>query len=292
MFLKVVVVSSCEDPVIAYIVTPWYTGPPTLVIYLCIVARYLCSKFIHLGLWSPCLDRAAVPRLGLINQDKCSGCYLKCLWPLQTVGEQSWSELTRLLTSEHNDMSFNRSLKYIDIRLIDRGFLYRSSLELEFSAIACYISTGAGSRNAGVEGSSDAVIGDGEENKDDSSTSSAPAKTSHYSSNYPLPVILVSRSAFKAFQTDFYGYPKHLLLPTTPQTRWTGHGRPHLVTSNPANQSLYYRKWTEPKPSNLVGTQCSSVNSRMVINMRSASGIVISPDIPGKHHYVLPSIQH
>lgn len=167
-------------------------------------------------------------------------------------------------------------MKYIDIRLIDRGFLYRSSLELEFSAIACYISTGAGPRHTGVE---EAPVGDSEDNKDDSSTSSA--KTSHYSSNYPLPVILVSRSAFKAFQTDFYGYPKHLLLPTSPQTRWIGHGRPHLVTSNPANQSLYYRKWTEPKPSNTVGTQCSSVNSRTVINLRSASGIVISPDIPG-----------
>lgn len=189
-----------------------------------------------------------------------------------------------------NDVSFDRSLKYIDIRLIDRGFLYRSSLELEFSAIACYISTGAGPRNTGVEGS-DAPIAEGEDNKDDSSTSSAQAKTSHYSSNYPLPVILVSRSAFKAFQTDFYGYPKHLLLPTTPQTRWIGHGRPHLVTSNPANQSLYYRKWTEPKPSNLVGTQCSSVNSRTVISMRSASGIVISPDIPGNHNFRLRSVQ-
>lgn len=197
--------------------------------------------------------------------------WLKPVKPVELVGEQS-----KVL----NHVSFVRSLKYIDIRLIDRGFLYRSSLELEFSAIACYISTGVGPRNTSTE---DGPMADGEDNKDDSSTtSSVPTKTSHYSSNYPLPVILVSRSAFKAFQTDFYGYPKHLLLPTTPQTRWIGHGRPHLVTSNPANQSLYYRKWTEPKPSNLVGTQCSSVNSRTVISMRSASGIVISPDIPGK----------
>ncbi|EDO35176.1 predicted protein, partial [Nematostella vectensis] len=168
--------------------------------------------------------------------------------------------------------TFPRSLKYIDIRLIDRGFLYRSSLELEFSAIACYISTGAGPRT--MEN-----IDQSDDSKDDAaSNSSATGKTSHYSSNYPLPVVLVSRSAFKAFQTDFYGYPKHLLLPTSPQTRWLGHGRPHLVTSNPAHQSLYYRQWTEPKPKQSVG--CSSVNSRPVISMRSGSGIVISPDIP------------
>lgn len=181
-----------------------------------------------------------------------------------------------------------RSLKYIDLRLIDRGFLYRSSLELEFSAIACYIGTGPG---AGVKGSSceggdlssAAECGEAAEDaKVESNGGGATVcRTSHYSSNYPLPVILVSQSAFKAFQTDFYGYPKHLLLTTTPQTRWVGLGRAHLVTSNPGQQSLYYREWTEPKPKLLVGTQCNSVNSRTVISMRSASGIVISPEIAG-----------
>ena len=179
-----------------------------------------------------------------------------------------------------------RSLKYIDLRLIDRGFLYRSSLELEFSAIACYIGTGPG---AGVRGSScdgkdpPSVENDaGDESKDESAPSGGTvSRTNHYSSSYPLPVILVSQAAFKAFHTDFYGYPKHLLLTTTPQTRWVSLGRAHLVTSNPGQQSLYYREWTEPKPKLLVGTQCNSVNSRPVISMRSASGIVISPDIPG-----------
>lgn len=187
-------------------------------------------------------------------------------------------------------------MKYIDLRLIDRGFLYRSSLELEFSAIACYIGTGSGATNAGVRSAgSDNNQGplqreeaadkssDGEQGKDDSgseaSVGSTVTKTSHYSSNYPLPVILISRSAFKAFQTDFYGYPKHLLCSTTRQTRWVGHGRPHLVTTNPAQQSLYYRQWTEPKPKNVAAS--SEQNSGTVIETRSASGIVISPDIPG-----------
>ena len=184
------------------------------------------------------------------------------------------------------------------MRLIDRGFLYRSSLELEFSAIACYIGTGSGTVNAGVRsagGSGENTqaplqreepvdkSSDGEQGRDDSgseaSVGSCVTKTSHYSSNYPLPVILISRSAFKAFQTDFYGYPKHLLLSTTRQTRWVGHGRPHLVTTNPAQQSLYYRQWSEPKPKNVATS--SEQNSGTVIETRSASGIVISPDIPG-----------
>lgn len=196
----------------------------------------------------------------------------------------SWKH--RFSGNRTHHVSFARSLKYIDLRLIDRGFLYRSSLELEFSAIACYIGTGAG---VGVKGSScdgndlpSAECETAEEAKEELANGGGTiCRTSHYSSNYPLPVILVSRSAFKAFQTDFYGYPKHLLLTTTPQTRWVGLGRAHLVTSNPGHQSLYYREWTEPKPKLLVGTQCNSVNSRTVISMRSASGIVISPEIPG-----------
>ncbi|XP_078360674.1 GREB1-like protein isoform X2 [Oculina patagonica] len=173
--------------------------------------------------------------------------------------------------------TFPRSLKYIDLRLIDRGFVYRSSLELEFSAIACYIGSGTGSR--GVEGSESNGPASGEA-KDDSTTSSGTVcRTSHYSTNYPLPVILVSRSVFKAFQSDFYGYPKHLLLPTTPQTRWVGLGRPPVVTSNPRHQSLYYREWTEPKPKQVPGPQQDASNRQAVITLRSASGVVISPDI-------------
>ena len=176
-------------------------------------------------------------------------------------------------------MSLVRSLKYIDLRLIDRGFVYRSTLELEFSTIACYIGAGTGSRT--VEGHES--NGHNAESKDESSTSGGTTcRTSHYSSNYPLPVILVSRSVFKAFHSDFYGYPKHLLLPTTSQTRWVGLGRPPVVTSNPRHQSLYYREWTEPKPKQLSGAQYNpSSHSQSVITVRSASGIVVSPDITG-----------
>lgn len=174
--------------------------------------------------------------------------------------------------------TFPRSLKYIDLRLIDRGFVYRSSLELEFSAIACYIGSGSGSRS--VDGSSESSGPTSADGKDESNTGSGTVcRTSHYSSNYPLPVILVSRSVFKAFQSDFYGYPKHLLLPTTPQTRWAGLGRPPVVTSNPRHQSLYYREWTEPKPKQVPGPQQDSANRQPVITLRSASGVVISPDI-------------
>lgn len=180
-------------------------------------------------------------------------------------------------------LSYIRSLKYIDLRLIDRGFVYRSSLELEFSAIACYIGSGSGSR--GVEGNETNGQASGEA-KDDSNTNSGTiCRTSHYSSNYPLPVILVSRSVFKAFQSDFYGYPKHLLLPTSPQTRWVGLGRPPVVTSNPRHQSLYYREWTEPKPKQVPGPQQDAANRQPVITLRSASGVVISPDIAGKFHW-------
>lgn len=170
--------------------------------------------------------------------------------------------------------TFPRSLKYIDLRLIDRGFVYRSSLELEFSAIACYIGSGTGSR--GIE-TSEPNNQSGTDPKDDSNAETA-CRTSRYSSAYPLPVILVSRSVFKAFQSDFYGYPKHLLLPTTPQTRWVGLGRPPVVTSNPRHQSLYYREWTEPKPKQIPGSQ-QDASRQPVITLRSASGVVISPDI-------------
>ena len=176
------------------------------------------------------------------------------------------------------DVSLARSLKYIDLRLIDRGFVYRSSLELEFSAIACYIGSGIGSR--GMEGSEPS--GQAESKDDSNANGGKTCRTSHYSSAYPLPVILVSRSVFKAFQTDFYGYPKHLLLPTTPQTRWVGLGRPPVVTSNPRHQSLYYREWTEPKPKQVPGQQQQDASSKPVITLRSASGVIISPDISGK----------
>ena len=157
--------------------------------------------------------------------------------------------------------------------------MYRSSLELEFSAIACYIGSGTGSRS--VE-SSEPNGQTGAESKDDSNTNSETVcRTSRYSSAYPLPVILVSRSVFKAFQSDFYGYPKHLLLPTTSQTRWVGLGRSPVVTSNPRHQSLYYREWTEPKPKQVPGPQQDS-SKHPVITLRSASGVVISPDIAGK----------
>ena len=155
--------------------------------------------------------------------------------------------------------------------------MYRSSLELEFSAIACYIGSGTGSR--GIE-TSESNNQSGTDPKDDSNAETA-CRTSRYSSAYPLPVILVSRSVFKAFQSDFYGYPKHLLLPTTPQTRWVGLGRPPVVTSNPRHQSLYYREWTEPKPKQIPGSQ-QDASRQPVITLRSASGVVISPDIAGK----------
>ena len=157
--------------------------------------------------------------------------------------------------------------------------MYRSSLELEFSAIACYIGSGTGSR--GIE-SSEPNGQTGTESKDDSNANSETVcRTSRYSSAYPLPVILVSRSVFKAFQSDFYGYPKHLLLPTTPQTRWVGLGRAPVVTSNPRHQSLYYREWTEPKPKQVPCPQ-QDASKQPVITLRSASGVVISPDIAGK----------
>ena len=161
--------------------------------------------------------------------------------------------------------------------------MYRSSLELEFSAIACYIGSGSGSR--GVEGNEANGQTSGEAKDDSNSSSGTICRTSHYSSNYPLPVILVSRSVFKAFQSDFYGYPKHLLLPTSPQTRWVGLGRPPVVTSNPRHQSLYYREWTEPKPKQVPGPQQDGANRQPVITLRSASGVVISPDIAGKLHW-------
>lgn len=187
----------------------------------------------------------------------------------------------KLITASLIYILVHRSLKYIDLRLIDRGFVYRSSLELEFSAIACYIGSGSGSRS--VDGSSESSGPTSADGKDESNTGSGTVcRTSHYSSNYPLPVILVSRSVFKAFQSDFYGYPKHLLLPTTPQTRWAGLGRPPVVTSNPRHQSLYYREWTEPKPKQVPGPQQDSANRQPVITLRSASGVVISPDIAGK----------
>lgn len=180
-----------------------------------------------------------------------------------------------LSSRERPGDTFPRSLKYIDLRLIDRGFVYRSSLELEFSAIACYIGSGIGSR--GMEGSE--PNGQAESKDDSNANGGKTCRTSHYSSAYPLPVILVSRSVFKAFQTDFYGYPKHLLLPTTPQTRWVGLGRPPVVTSNPRHQSLYYREWTEPKPKQVSGQQQQDASSKPVITLRSASGVIISPDI-------------
>lgn len=155
--------------------------------------------------------------------------------------------------------------------------MYRSSLELEFSAIACYIGSGTGSRaiktgEPNIQAEAD--------NKDNSRTEAA-CRTSRYSSAYPLPVILVSRSVFKAFQSDFYGYPRHLLLPTTPLTRWVGLGRPPVVTSNPRHQSLYYREWTEPKPKQVPEPQ-QGASRKPVITSRSASGVIISPDMAGK----------
>lgn len=170
--------------------------------------------------------------------------------------------------------TFPRSLKYIDLRLIDRGFVYRSSLELEFSAIACYIGSGTGSR--AIKTSEPNIQAD-VDSKDNSRTEAA-CRTSRYSSAYPLPVILVSRSVFKAFQSDFYGYPRHLLLPTTPLTRWVGLGRPPVVTSNPRHQSLYYREWTEPKPKQVPEPQ-QGASRKPVITSRSASGVIISPDM-------------
>lgn len=159
--------------------------------------------------------------------------------------------------------------------------MYRSSLELEFSAIACYIGSGTGSRS--VEGNEFNGQTSGEAKDDSNSSGGTVCRTSHYSSNYPLPVILVSRAVFKAFQSDFYGYPKHLLLPTSPQTRWVGLGRPPVVTSNPRHQSLYYREWTEPKPKQVPGPQQDASNRQPVITLRSASGVVISPDITGNY---------
>ena len=194
------------------------------------------------------------------------------------VSDLRWHLEIRPWESDPLCVYLSRSLKYMDLRLIDRGFVYRSSLELEFSAIACYIGSGSGSR--GVESNEPNGQAD---SKDDSNGagSGTVCRTSHYSSAYPLPVILVSRSVFKAFQTDFYGYPKHLLLPTTPQTRWVGLGRPPVVTSNPRHQSLYYREWTEPKPKQVPGPQ-QDASSKSVITLRSASGVVISPDISGR----------
>lgn len=157
--------------------------------------------------------------------------------------------------------------------------MYRSSLELEFSAIACYIGSGTGSR--GMEGGEPNGHADIESKDESNPSSGKTCRTSHYSSAYPLPVILVSRSVFKAFQSDFYGYPKHLLLPTTPQTRWVGMGRPPVVTTNPRHQSLYYREWTEPKPKQVPGPQ-QDASRQPIITLRSASGVVISPDIAGK----------
>ena len=54
------------------------------------------------------------------------------------------------------------------------------------------------------------------------------------------------------------------------------------MTSNPRHQSLYYREWTEPKPKQVPGPQQDSANRQPVITLRSASGVVISPDIAGK----------
>jgi hypothetical protein len=87
-----------------------------------------------------------------------------------------------------------RSLKYCDFRLLDEHCSFRSSLELEFNAVSRYINNGLGtSSQPNTRGGNSAVTSDHGRDVSESESDSR----NQFCSSYPLPVLLVSRAAYR-----------------------------------------------------------------------------------------------
>ena len=85
-----------------------------------------------------------------------------------------------------------RSLKYCDFRLLDEHCSFRSSLELEFNAVSRYINSGLGTSSQANARSS----ADGSDHERDVSDAEGDSRN-QFCSSYPLPVLLVSRAAYR-----------------------------------------------------------------------------------------------
>ena len=83
----------------------------------------------------------------------------------------------------------------------------------------------------------------------------------HFSSKYPLPIILISKSLWSMLNSD-QGDTRGLVhLNSDPNTRWYRSSRPLLMTTKPDRISRYYRRWTEPRPARKMVTTPAAPSS-------------------------------
>eukprot|EP00795_Rhopilema_esculentum_P007430 gene7430-13192_t len=185
--------------------------------------------------------------------------------------------------------TFPRSLKYCDLRLVDSGYLHRSAVEAEIGSIACYLNLNAaiydstypksiiiptirssagttylgphvtGTQLVGVKNEAKETQEDSEMNLkiDEDSSDSQDDTGSHFSSRYPLPIILASKTIWQIIQSHGVqtGWqPKLMNLNSDPNTRWVDSNRPVLANCNPDHQSRYYRRWTAAREARKVLT--------------------------------------
>jgi len=178
--------------------------------------------------------------------------------------------------------TFPRSLKYYDLRLIDSGFLHRSTVEAEIGSIACYLcsnwdvyrswerkkmitssvrnsagTTYIESRNLEANAANEEENSEGVKMEENDSTCQHDDSCSRYSSKYPLPIVLASKKIWQLIQakgSQNTGQPRLMSLNSDPNTRWIEGNRPVLVNLNPDHQSRYYRRWTAARQARKVLT--------------------------------------
>ncbi|XP_057314871.1 GREB1-like protein isoform X2 [Hydractinia symbiolongicarpus] len=72
--------------------------------------------------------------------------------------------------------------------------------------------------------------------------------STHFSSKYPLPILLVSKPLWQLLQSESGTTPTLVHLNSDPNTRWVRSDRPILTTSKPDRMSRHYRRWTDARP--------------------------------------------
>jgi len=85
--------------------------------------------------------------------------------------------------------------------------------------------------------------------------------TTHFTSKYPLPILLVSKPLWKLLQAESGSTPGIVHLNSDPHTRWVMSDRPLMTSLKPDHMSRHYRRWTDARPERKVLSSCSNPQS-------------------------------
>ena len=105
--------------------------------------------------------------------------------------------------------------------------------------------------------------------------------SAHFSSKYPLPILLVSKPLWCLLHTTSSSSIGLIHLNPDPNTRWVVSDRPLLNSLIPDRMSRYYRRWTDARPERKVLKE--PVPPEATERKQYFFGGMISVSTPSKH---------